>query len=209
MPCRCGSATRRKVFCRRGFRLVIEPAGGCAARFSGGRGRGAFSLARGRFSHWGVMRKCAPSPLLDGQRGRGAFSRHVLPRTQILASEKAPRPQRLVRQKIWPHTRAAAGSWSAESRFSRLGPLRGPHVPAGAAIKASPGGPIAQRPNIAQALAQFPLSKLNCKFLVEIERGARHGIWEHPSVVIHNCGVVGVPALAGICRLKAELQRQP
>ena len=27
-------------------------------------------------------------------------------------------------------------------------------------------------------------------------------------VVIHNCGVVGVPALAGIGRLKAELQRE-
>ena len=44
------------------------------------------------------------SPLLRGRRGRGAFSRYVLPRSQLLASEKAPRPQRLVRRKTLPHT---------------------------------------------------------------------------------------------------------
>ena len=46
---------------RRHNRLSHPP---CAARFSGGRGRGAFSLASGRFSRWGVTRKSPPSPAI-------------------------------------------------------------------------------------------------------------------------------------------------
>ena len=87
-------------------RVSMKPqAAGFAAKVSDGRGRGAFSLSCGRPSP-STQRENAPRPhSVRARRGRGAFSRHILPRTQLLASEKAPRPQRLVRQKALPPPR--------------------------------------------------------------------------------------------------------
>ena len=81
--------------------------GRCAVRFSGGRGRGAFSLARGRPSRWGVTRKCVGVPLVARAKGTGRFFASRFPTDSTSPREKAPRPQRLVRQKILPHTHSS------------------------------------------------------------------------------------------------------
>ena len=52
---------------------------------------GIFVCKRPIFS-LGRDAKMRPVPLLGGRRGRGAFSRHVLPRTQIFSAKKPPVP---------------------------------------------------------------------------------------------------------------------
>ena len=68
---------------------------------------GIFARTRPIFS-LGRDAKMHPVPLLGGRWGRGVFSRHVLPRTQILFAKKPPVPSDWSARKSPPHTALAA-----------------------------------------------------------------------------------------------------
>ena len=103
----------------------------CPARCSGDRGRGAFSLARGRISRGGLTRKCAPSPGLAGE-GDGALFRATFCQRLNFSAQKAPRPPPIAlcgthfRRPLYVwHANCNNTTWHACCRRRMRGPRNG------------------------------------------------------------------------------------